>query len=60
QKPGTTLCQPQRVARIDSSPLVWTTGRATAKEGKGLCRVRKATPSAPGSIALGEAFGPHG
>ncbi len=47
QKPGTTLCQPQRVARIDSSPLVWTIRRATAKGGKGLCRVKKITPSAP-------------
>ncbi len=46
QKPGTTLCQPQRVARIGSLPLVWTTGRPTAKGGKGLCRVKKATPSA--------------
>ncbi|HQH26326.1 MAG TPA: hypothetical protein PLP17_02930, partial [Oligoflexia bacterium] len=29
-----------------------TTRRATAKGGKGLCRVKKVTPSAPGGIAL--------
>ena len=56
QKPGTTLCQPQRVACIDSSPLVWTTGRPTAKGGKGLCRVKKVTPTASGSIALGRSL----
>ncbi len=27
--------------RAGSQPLVWTTGRATAKGGKGLCRVKR-------------------
>ena len=45
--------------RAGSQPLVWTTRRATAKGGQGLRRVQKVAPSAPGSIALGEATGAH-
>jgi len=42
-----------------SQPLVWTSGRGDSEGRQRVVPDKKVTPSAPGSIALGEASGPH-